>query len=133
MDDPALAVYLEDWGRPGDVGLVARRDARPIGAVWVRRGDTERHGFGFVDPDTPELTLAVVASERGRGIGRRLMEALLDDPRLAGVRRLSLSVEHDNPARALYERLGFTTWQSSGGSRTLVIDLVEQRDRRLKE
>ena len=30
MDEPALA-DMEDWGRPGDVGLVARRDGRPIG------------------------------------------------------------------------------------------------------
>ena len=123
MDESLLTVYLEDWGRAGDIGLVARREGRPVGAVLVRRSSIERHGFGFIDRHTPELPLAIIEPERGRGIGRQLMQVPLDDPRLTGVDRLSLSVEADSPARALCERLGFTTWRASRGARTLVLDL----------
>jgi ribosomal protein S18 acetylase RimI-like enzyme len=78
----------------------------------VRRGaglPGDDPGFGFVALDVPELTIGVVAEARGRGIGRRLLERLIADARERGVARLSLSVELDNPAMALYEHLGFAT------------------------
>jgi ribosomal protein S18 acetylase RimI-like enzyme len=43
---------------------------------------------------------------QGRSIGRRLVGALLDQARRAGV-PVVLSVLKVNPARRLYERLGF--------------------------
>jgi len=47
------------------------------------------------------------ASRRG-GIGERLMRALIDNARAAGVRRLWLEVlENNQRAKALYEKLGF--------------------------
>jgi ribosomal-protein-alanine N-acetyltransferase len=54
------------------------------------------------------LTLAVDERARGRGIGRALANALLDEVRAAGARRVSLEVRGSNaPARALYASLGF--------------------------
>jgi ribosomal protein S18 acetylase RimI-like enzyme len=47
---------------------------------------------------TPEL--------QGRGVGEKLIARLLDEARRAGA-SLSLHVLHANPARRLYERLGF--------------------------
>ena len=120
LRDPTLAVYLEEWGRPGDHGLVASVVGREAGAVWVRRFDERRHGYGFVDPDTPELTLAVAAPFRRRGIARCLLNAIVADQRLTGTARLSLSVEDDNPARALYEDEGFVTHSTADGSRTML-------------
>lgn len=120
LRDPTLAVYLEEWGRPGDHGLVASVTGREAGAVWVRRFDERRHGYGFVAPDTPELTLAVAAPFRRQGIARCLLSAIIADQRLAGTARLSLSVEDDNPARALYEEHGFVTHSTANGSRTML-------------
>ena len=49
----------------------------------------------------------VSPSMRGRGVGRRLLSALLDSARAAGVRKLSLEVSALNPvARRLYESAG---------------------------
>jgi hypothetical protein len=60
LERPDLAGDL-DGGQPGDRGLIARVSDQPVGAVWVRRFDRDRHGYGYVDERTPELTLAVAA------------------------------------------------------------------------
>jgi ribosomal-protein-alanine N-acetyltransferase len=54
------------------------------------------------------LTIAVRPTERRRGLGRRLLTAVIDRVREAGARTLFLEVGADNPpARALYEAMGF--------------------------
>ena len=40
-------------------------------------------------------------------MGRALLEALLTTARAQGYRALSLSVDRENPALRLYERVGF--------------------------
>jgi ribosomal protein S18 acetylase RimI-like enzyme len=64
-------------------------------------------GMGYVDDDTPQLGIALLAGYRGRGFGRRLMLAALDAAREYGYRRVSLTVHPQNPAIALYESCGF--------------------------
>ena len=120
LREPELAVYVQGWGRPGDDGLVARVGGRPVGAVWVRCFDAEAHGYGYVDELTPELSVAVVQGQRGLGLGRSLVTAMLTQLRLHGTRQVSLSVETDNPARSLYGRLGFVTTGGSDGAVTMV-------------
>jgi ribosomal protein S18 acetylase RimI-like enzyme len=56
---------------------------------------------------TPELTIAVVPSRRGKGLGRELLAKLLEQARAEGYEQISLSVEPDNPAIRLYEQHGF--------------------------
>nr|WP_243438035.1 GNAT family N-acetyltransferase [Streptomyces sp. FH025] len=52
--------------------------------------------------------LAVDGTLRGRGIGRRLVEAVCDAARAAGARKMTLRVLGWNaPARRLYESCGF--------------------------
>ena len=54
-------------------------------------------------------TIALAPAARGRGQGRRLMNALLDAAAERGVREVFLEVRADNPvARSLYASLGFT-------------------------
>lgn len=53
-------------------------------------------------------TLATDERVRGNGQGRRIIVALLDEARRAGVREVFLEVRADNPvAKSLYESLGF--------------------------
>jgi ribosomal protein S18 acetylase RimI-like enzyme len=120
LQEPELAVYVDGWGRPGDTGLLARVDGDRAGAVWARRFQDDDHGYGFVDQRTPELTLAVAAAHRGRGLGRCLLTAMLVELRLQEVGQVSLSVETDNPALALYEDLGFVPQGGSDGAVTMV-------------
>jgi ribosomal protein S18 acetylase RimI-like enzyme len=120
LSQPGLAVYLEGWGRPGDAGLIARVRGAPVGAVWVRRFRDDDHGYGYIDERTPELSIAVAKARRAYGIGRCLMAAMLVELRLQTVGQVSLSVETDNPALTLYERLGFVTREAADGAVTMV-------------
>jgi ribosomal protein S18 acetylase RimI-like enzyme len=102
---PELARYVDGWGRPSDLGVVGE-DGVPLGAAWVRLLKADEPGYGYVDEDTPELAVAVAPGARGTGLGTALLTRLLDDA--AGrFDAVCLSVRGDNPARRLYERLGF--------------------------
>ncbi|MEQ4204445.1 GNAT family N-acetyltransferase [Actinopolymorpha sp. B9G3] len=79
----------------------------PIGAAWWRYFSSAEPGYGYVADDVPEIGIAVVASWRGRGLGRALLRGIADRARAAGVSRLSLSVERANPAARLYASEGY--------------------------
>ena len=62
----------------------------------------------MVAPGTPELAVAVLPERVGTGAGTLLLQHLLEAVR--GTRRnIVLSVRASNPAKRLYERLGFVT------------------------
>jgi ribosomal protein S18 acetylase RimI-like enzyme len=122
--DLPVARYVLNWGRPGDEGLVALDDANPVGAAWYRLFPREEAGFGFVDEQTPELTIAVVPSRRGKGFGHELMTGLLERARRAGYDALSLSVAKTSPAVSLYQRYGFRMVGESDDALTMVAELA---------
>jgi ribosomal protein S18 acetylase RimI-like enzyme len=121
--DLPVARYVLNWGRPGDEGLVALDDANPVGAAWYRLFSRDEAGFGFVDESTPELTIAVVPSRRGKGFGHELMTGLLERARRAGYDALSLSVAKDSPAVSLYQRYGFRPVAEPDDALTMVAKL----------
>lgn len=122
MATPLLAHYVEGWPADGEAGFVAVGTG-PVGAAWWRWFSRADRGFGFVDEQTPELSVAVVSSARGRGHGTRLLGALVAEARRRGVATLSLSVEADNPAVRLYRRLGFVAVGGPGGVLTMLARL----------
>jgi ribosomal protein S18 acetylase RimI-like enzyme len=123
LSDDHVGRYVEGWGRPGDMGFVAEEHGQPVGAAWLRLLTRDRPGYGFIDSTIPELSIAVVPARRGSGIGLALLTATLAAARHAGHPAVSLSVEVDNPAQRLYERVGFKRVGQLGGSWTMRIDL----------
>jgi ribosomal protein S18 acetylase RimI-like enzyme len=120
---PEVARYVEGWGRPGDRGLIANVGGAPAGAVWIRRFTADDHAYGFVDAETPELSIAVERRHRGIGIGRCLLAGILAQAALDGHAHVSLSVEVDNRARRLYERFGFQELERVDGAVTMLATL----------
>ena len=122
-EDPDLPVYryVRAWGRPGDAGVVAFEGRNVFGAAWYRLFPEREPGFGFVDEQTPELTIAVVPGHRGRGAGAELLEALLARARRDGFRRLSLSAERGQTG--FYEQHGFVPSGEADGAVTMVVTL----------
>jgi GNAT superfamily N-acetyltransferase len=123
MGDPDLPVfrYVQNWGRPGDSGVVASAGPNAYGAAWYRLFPASAPGFGFVDEETPEVTIAVVPSHRGKGTGGELLEALLERARAEGFSRLSLSAEPGQTG--FYEKHGFRELRREDGTVTMVADL----------
>jgi GNAT superfamily N-acetyltransferase/DNA-binding transcriptional ArsR family regulator len=123
VEHPQLALFHRGWGRPGDLAVVAHRAGEPIGGAFGRLFTEEEHGSGYVDPDTPEIAIAVWPGHRGRGLGTRLLAALAEAARAAGIGRLSLAVERENPAADLYLRCGYRIIAEPGADYLMVLDL----------
>lgn len=121
VNDPALRPYWAHFGaQEGDRSMAAVVGGQVIGAAWVRR----MRGYGFVAEEVPELSMALRRSWRGRGIGTRLLQALLAHLDTDGVRQVSLSVQRGNRAAwRLYKRSGFRCVRQEGEECILVCDL----------
>jgi ribosomal protein S18 acetylase RimI-like enzyme len=83
-----------------DVVLV---DGRPAGRLYVARWPEELR----------VIDIALLPEFRGRGVGTGLLRGLLEEGRSRGV-PVRIHVERQNPALALYERLGFRLLEDRG-------------------
>jgi ribosomal protein S18 acetylase RimI-like enzyme len=81
---------------PGATLDVIELDGELAGRLYVHRGAS----------DIRIMDIALAPAFRGRGIGTGLLRALIAEAQ-ASARKLSIHVEMNNPARTLYERLGF--------------------------
>jgi ribosomal protein S18 acetylase RimI-like enzyme len=119
--EPKLAHYAARWPRPGDLGFVAvDEEALGRGAAWLRYFSGDDPSYGFVDAQTPELSIGVDAAVRGMGTGTELCRRLFHAADARGIPQVSLSVEKANPAAALYQRLGFVVVRDDGDAVTMV-------------
>lgn len=103
-----LQKYVQGWGRETDRGVLALHphDQRPLGAAWIRLLIEEKKMSRLIPDGTPELAIAVLPDSVGQGIGTQLMEYLLKEASQV-YPAVMLSVRKSNPARYLYERMGF--------------------------
>ncbi len=103
-DDPKCRAAFDGFGTlPDDRAVVAEAGGEVVGACWVRTTNE----YGHIDDETPSFSISLYKPYRGRGIGTAMMRALLGELREAGYTRASLSVQKENPALRLYERMGF--------------------------
>jgi GNAT superfamily N-acetyltransferase len=92
-------------------------DGEPAGRLYVARWDEEIR----------VMDISLLPDYRGHGVGTLLLRQLLDEATRTR-RRLSIHVEKLNPARRLYERLGFAEEADEG-----VYVLMETRPRQPHE
>ena len=87
--------------KPGQDGfiLIAHEESTIVGAVIINH--TNMNGY---IPEHILVYIAVDAEQRGKGIGKQLMEHIIE----ATDGDIALHVEPENPAKFLYEKYGFT-------------------------
>ena len=113
-----LYTHLEEFGDPlkdirkclnyafstekseGGFALAAFDDGELAGALIMNRT-----GMANYIPDWVLVFVAVDTHRRGKGIGRKIIEEAISH--CDG--DIKLHVEYDNPAKRLYEKLGFTS------------------------
>jgi ribosomal protein S18 acetylase RimI-like enzyme len=88
---------------PDSSFLVIELEGKPVGRLYIQRDPEELH---LID-------IALMPDVRGRGIGSMLLEEIQEEARTSE-RRVTIYVEHFNPARALYDRLGFRHIDTNG-------------------
>ena len=122
--EPGIRHYFEGFGsKPGDIGVAAWSGDQAVGMAWTRLLGGDDPGYGHLDDNTPELSMAVLPEWRGQGVGTRLIGSLLPAVAAAGYRQVSLSVQKDNPAIHLYQRAGFTTARLGDADLVMVVQL----------
>jgi len=131
--DPFLKKYVEGWGRPGDIGVLALDGSgTAVGAAWVRLLEHNYYARNYAAENIPELAIGVRPEWRGKGIGSALMKRLI--PEITGYYpALVLSVRAINPAVHLYERLGFVTVEEIAnrvGTPSVVMELILEGNER---
>ncbi len=101
------ASYTAPWPEASFRGLLSRTDA----SIHIAENEGRIVGYAacWAVMEQGELgNIAVAPGQRGRGIAKRLMDAVIEDMRERGVRELFLEVRVTNDvARHLYERYGF--------------------------
>lgn len=101
------SAYAAAAGDSGCRLIVSAVDATPVGRAWVHDGETLQL-----------LDLAVLPGQQRQGIGQWALSALQAEAAGAG-RPLTLTVDATNPARRLYQRLGFDDIGDNGPDRLM--------------
>lgn len=89
---------------PGAIEQIIELQGRPVGYLW--RQQTAPRLLRLLD-------IGLLPAWRSHGLGTRILRRLQQDARVRG-QTLLLQVAEDNPARRLYERLGFVAQQCQG-------------------
>ena len=117
LNQPDIIKYLCSWGRRGDIALIATDlNDNPIGAIWIRLFDETNKTYGYIDENTPVLSMALLSEYRGKGIGTVLLKEMIRTANDLGFKSLSLRVDPKNPALRLYEKQGFVKVGINGTS-----------------
>ncbi len=95
----AVDYALQISSSPGGCVVAGFDEGRMVGAVVMNKTGMK----GYI-PENILVYIAVDGSRRGKGYGRRLMQKAIESVDGA----IALHVEPDNPAKFLYEKLGFT-------------------------
>lgn len=119
LDHETRYMLLEPDERNNDVeALRLRLEARiqqPNSSIWVAALESELVGYASAEGGSyrrnrhcAHIVMGIRQAYTGQGIGTRLLTALEDWARAAGLHRLELTVmAHNQAAQALYHKMGF--------------------------
>ena len=119
---PHVARCVEDWGRAGDLGMIAMQGETPIGAAWLRLPHAHEPDFAYLDEQTPIMGIGVLEAFQQRGVGSQLLSVLIE---AAQTRYAAIALSHhpQNPAARLYAKFGFIEVEERQTFKILRLDL----------
>lgn len=134
-DIPKLTIYEEFYGFTSkDLGLYIMIDNQIAGAAWIRRLNSDHGSNGYIDDNTPILTIAVLPEFRQQGYGSLMLEQLFIE---AGAlyEQISIPVLKDSLAIHFYQKHGFFFYENGNNEQSFVdgkevITLVKKLDKR---
>lgn len=85
-------------------------DGEPIGRLYLTQWEDEMR----------VIDIAILPEYRNRGIGRAIYDDIMAEAKAAG-KTVSIHVEQNNPARRLYDRLGFRPEGDESGIYVLMV------------
>jgi ribosomal protein S18 acetylase RimI-like enzyme len=111
---PEIDVFINNFGKQQDDHcLVADLNGKIIGAVWVRILSGKIKGYGNIDNETPEFAISLFQEYRNKGYGTQMMKKMIEYLIEKGYKQTSLSVDKNNYAVRMYQKLGFETIQEN--------------------
>ena len=94
-----MAYALSEEAGKGGAVIVALENSEVVGALILNNT-----GMSGYIPENILVYVAVHGSTRGKGVGKKLVQLAIENTPGS----IALHVEPQNPARHLYEKLGFT-------------------------
>ena len=111
LDHPVVVQYYENFGKQkGDLAVVAELEGEIIGIAWMRIMAI----YGETDPNSPVLCMAVLPDHRSKGIGTKLLDAILELTQKSGYKQSSLTAHVKKPVQNLYKRVGYEVVKLTG-------------------
>ncbi|MEA2072850.1 MAG: GNAT family N-acetyltransferase [Campylobacterota bacterium] len=107
------SIYSDFYGLTAkDLGLYALVDNVIAGAIWSRKLNAEHNATGFVDEQTPVLSIYVLPEFRAKGIGQSMMSQFLLE---AGevYEGVSISILDDEKIINFFEKFNFKRVENS--------------------
>jgi ribosomal protein S18 acetylase RimI-like enzyme len=95
--------HYEDFYPEAEFLVMETNEGKPVGRLYIDRRPEE----------IEVIDIALLPELRGHGLGRILLEEVLAEGRETN-RRVLIYVENFNPARHLYDRLGFRHIDTNG-------------------
>jgi len=123
LENPLISKYIDTWGRKGDFGIMAKTDGINIGAIWIRYFSSKNRGFGFINGNIPELSMALKREYRNQGFGTEMMKRFLNMSGERGIQSISISVDKRNRAFSFYKRAGFKVVSENKEDYVMRIDI----------
>lgn len=118
---PELQIYIKDFGnKKDDIALVAEVNKREIvGMIWTRI----MNDYGHIDDETPSLAISVTKKYQNKGIGMALLKEMIKIIRKKNYKKVSLSVQKENYAVKLYQKVGFKIYKESEEEFIMLLEL----------
>jgi ribosomal protein S18 acetylase RimI-like enzyme len=121
-DEPKKVVeFLSKAG--GSLKSFRYFEKRPVGCISVHivtligYEDGEPVAYGHLDPENGKTWLGLCVRETscGKGLGTRMMDALMMEAKNKGIDKIDLTVYEENAvARRMYEKYGFVLREKRG-------------------